>query len=206
LRAATPPLPEGPFDLIYADPPWQVQGYAGGWGEATGRPVPYATMDLPALCRLPVGQLAAPDAVLAIWVLGAGVDRTLQVIDAWGFTDPHEGFVWVKSSKAGKPRMGMGHTTRKDSEQVWLAKRGQGLRGVDKGVAQTIVAQRREHSRKPDEAYRRLERLYGEVRRIELFSRRERPGWTRWGDQLLPPDAEPMLPFGEDELIEELRP
>jgi hypothetical protein len=30
----------------------------------------YHTLDLPALCRLPIGELAAKDAGLAIWVYG----------------------------------------------------------------------------------------------------------------------------------------
>ena len=162
-------------------------------------------MDLPALCRLPIASIAAPDSMLAIWVLGAEPGLTLQLIRAWGFSEPCEGFVWVKVAKGtARPYPGLGHTTRKDSESLWLARRGNGLPRRDKGVGQTIVAQRREHSRKPDEAYRRLERLYGDVRRIELFSRRERPGWARWGNELLPPDASPMLPFADDELRQEL--
>jgi N6-adenosine-specific RNA methylase IME4 len=163
-------------------------------------------MDLSAICRLPVAKLAAPNSVLAIWVFGAEPAQTLKLIDAWGFADACEGFVWVKVAKStARPYPGLGHTTRKDSESLWLARHGNGLPRQDKGVGQTIVAQRREHSRKPDEAYTALERLYGDVRRIELFSRRERPGWARWGNELLPPDPEPMLPFADGALFEELR-
>jgi len=197
LRAATPPLPDGPYDLIYADPPWQFH--------ITGeRFLPYTEMDLAAICRLPVARIAAPNSVLAMWVNGASIKESLSVVLAWGFDDPNDGLIWHKASQAARPRMGLGRTTRKDSESLWLAKRGNGLARVDKGVGQTIVAQRREHSRKPDEAYTALERLYGNVRRIELFSRRDRPGWKRWGNELLAPDAEPRLPFADDELREEL--
>ena len=59
---------------------------------------------------------------------------------------------------------------------------------------EVIIARRREHSRKPDEAYLALEWLYGDERRLELFGRRARPGWERWGNQLLAPDAQAMLP------------
>ena len=165
----------------------------------------YADMDLSAICRLPIAKLAAPDSQLAIWVFGAEPEQTLRIIHSWGFNDAHEGFVWVKVAKStARPYPGLGHTTRKDTESLWLARRGNGLPRHDKGVGQTIVAQRREHSRKPDEVYLALERLYGDVRRIELFSRRERTGWTRWGNELLPRDAEPKLPFAEGELREEL--
>jgi N6-adenosine-specific RNA methylase IME4 len=30
-----------------------------------------------------------------------------------------------------------------------------------------------------------LERLYGEVRRLDLFARRPRPGWTVWGAEVV---------------------
>jgi N6-adenosine-specific RNA methylase IME4 len=46
------------------------------------------------------------------------------------------------------------------------------------------MAERREHSRKPDEAADALERLFGPVSRIELFARRRRPGWEAWGNEL----------------------
>jgi N6-adenosine-specific RNA methylase IME4 len=202
LRAATPPLPDGQFDLVYVDPPWQFRLWSCG-GDAF-RPPSYTRMDLPSICKLPVARIAASDSVLAICLLGAGPAETLQVIQAWGFEPPYEGRVWVKASSRGAPRMGLGHTTRKDSESLWLARRGKGLVRQDAGVAQTIVAQRREHSRKPDEAYVRLERLYGDVRRIELFGRRTRPGWALWGNQVLAPDSEPFLPFAAGALDEQL--
>lgn len=40
-----------------------------------------------------------------------------------------------------------------------------------------------EHSRKPDEAYELIERIYPELPKIELFARQARPGWAAWGNQ-----------------------
>ena len=40
-----------------------------------------------------------------------------------------------------------------------------------------------EHSAKPDEVYRRIERLFPGPY-LELFARRERDGWTTWGDEI----------------------
>jgi N6-adenosine-specific RNA methylase IME4 len=47
-----------------------------------------------------------------------------------------------------------------------------------------IEARRRAHSEKPDEAYAALERLFGNVRRLDMYSRQRRPGWTSWGNDL----------------------
>lgn len=46
-----------------------------------------------------------------------------------------------------------------------------------------IRAPRRQHSRKPDEQYDRIELLF-EGPYIELFAREKRPGWIAWGNQL----------------------
>jgi hypothetical protein len=54
--------------------------------------------------------------------------------------------------------MAGGLTTRKNSETCWLGRRGKPeIRS--KGVRELIVAPVREHSRKPDELYRRIERF-----------------------------------------------
>jgi N6-adenosine-specific RNA methylase IME4 len=77
-----------------------------------------------------------------------------------GFTYKSELFVWTKVTKAGLPRIGTGlGNTRKTSETVWLATRSKGLKSVDRGVSESILTQRREHSRRPDEVYEALERL-----------------------------------------------
>lgn len=46
-----------------------------------------------------------------------------------------------------------------------------------------LRAPRREHSRKPDEQYDRIETLF-EGPYVELFGRTRRPGWRSWGDEL----------------------
>lgn len=49
---------------------------------------------------------------------------------------------------------------------------------------QAIVSHIEEHSKKPEEARRRIEQLMGDVPRIELFARRETPGWDVWGNEV----------------------
>lgn len=54
----------------------------------------------------------------------------------------------------------------------------------DHAVRQWRHAPVREHSRKPDEFITDLDRLFGDVPRVELFARTERPGWDVWGNQV----------------------
>ena len=42
-----------------------------------------------------------------------------------------------------------------------------------------------EHSKKPEEARRRIEALLGDVPRLELFARRPSPGWDVWGNEVV---------------------
>jgi N6-adenosine-specific RNA methylase IME4 len=112
-----------------------------------------------------------------------------------GFAYKSELLTWFKTGG-----IGMGKTTRKVVENMWLATRGDGLRIVDHGVRQnidteelplTIEAPRRGNSVKPAEAYHALERLYGEVRRLDLFARARHPGWTPWGNDVAPSEEAP---------------
>jgi MT-A70/Helix-turn-helix domain len=78
--------------------------------------------------------------------------------------------------------MGNGYWTRANPEDCWLCTRGNPKR-LYEDVRQLIVAPVMEHSRKPDEVYERIERLV-EGPYLELYARRERPGWVSWGAEL----------------------
>jgi N6-adenosine-specific RNA methylase IME4 len=183
LRAATPELPLGPFDLIYADPPWDFETRSA---KGKGRSPDYDKMDIAAICRLQVSEIAAPNAALVMWFTDEHAHNAMRVIESWGFEFKRTAeLVWVKMTNDGsRPRMMLGYSTRKCTEQALLATRGKGLTRINKGVRNVIHAPYTEPSVKPDEAYDRLERCWGDVRRVELFARRPRAGWTSWGNQL----------------------
>jgi N6-adenosine-specific RNA methylase IME4 len=50
-------------------------------------------------------------------------------------------------------------------------------------VRQVIQAPRRQHSRKPDDIYKRIERLV-DGPYLEMFARQRWPDWDQWGDQV----------------------
>lgn len=88
---------------------------------------------------------------------------------------------------------GLGYYTRDNPEQMWICARkedralgisGGGLPRKDSNVDKLLVAPIGRHSEKPDEARIRLERLFGDVSRVELFARYRRPGWDVWGNQI----------------------
>lgn len=80
--------------------------------------------------------------------------------------------------------MGMGYYTRSNSEPCLLGVRGKPPKPFDRGILSLIYAPVREHSRKPDEQYGKIERLYPQGPYLEMFARRPRPGWQVWGNEV----------------------
>ena len=95
--------------------------------------------------------------MLLLWTTDPLLEKALQIIRAWGFAYKTVGFYWATR---GKPK-------RKSA-----------------GVRKLIVSPRRDHSRKPDEAYERIEALV-DGPYLEMFARHRRPGWDAWGDEVL---------------------
>ena len=174
--------PPGGYEVIYADPPW---GFTP-WGRSPrGRNVQdhYRTMTPEEIKSLPVGELAARDAVLLLWTTGPFLAEAVRTVEAWGFDYKTEGFTWVKT-RGGKLFTGLGYHTRANAEFCLLATKGKGLRRGRKDVHQVIISEVMRHSEKPVAVRRRIEGLYGPRRRVELFARTEAPGWDALGDAI----------------------
>lgn len=175
-------LPDGPFGCILADPPWAFKTYSGKSGTPHRSAADhYVTMGFGGLSSLPVSSVAAKDCALFMWAVDSHLDEAIRLGEAWGFRFKTIAFVWSKLTKNSLPKIGMGYWSRKQCEICLLFTRGSPRR-LSKGVRQLIQAQRREHSRKPDEQYERIEALVTGPY-LELFARTSRPGWTAWGDE-----------------------
>ncbi len=55
------------------------------------------------------------------------------------------------------------------------------MKPVSNKISSCIIAPRREHSRKPEEARERIVQLFGDIPRIELFAREKTKGWDSIG-------------------------
>jgi N6-adenosine-specific RNA methylase IME4 len=140
------------------------------------------------IARLPVKDVSANPSHLYLWVTASFIQEGLFVMEQWGFTYKTMGF-WVKTAKNGSPHIGGGHYLRQCGEPFLFGVRGK-LTGLDRSCRNVILAPRQKdsgsgkaHSRKPDELYSIIERN-SPGRRLELFARRKRRGWTGWGNQL----------------------
>lgn len=188
------------YNLIYADPPWEFKDKCHAGNRGAG--YKYSTMNLSAIKALPVADIAADNAILAMWWVASQPMEALAVVDAWGFKlKTMTGFTWHKTTKNGKDHFGMGNWTRANAENCLFAVRGKPKR-VCAGVRQLIVAQVGHHSAKPPEARDRLVRLMGDVPRVELFARERADGWSTWGNQVESDSIWPVVERAEQlELI-----
>lgn len=181
-NGGAPAMPLGSFGCILADPPWAFKTYSGKNGTPhRSANDHYGTLTAAKLREIPVGDLAAKDAALFMWVVDSHLDEAIRLGEAWGFKFKTIALVWAKTTASGKFRIGMGYWSRKQCEICILFTKGRPRR-LSKGVRQLIIAQRREHSRKPDEQYERIEALVGGPY-LELFARTQRSGWTVWGNE-----------------------
>lgn len=188
------------FPVILADPPvpFEVWGKRPGGTDSRSAEAHYSTMtwgDLNGLGAL-ISAAATDDCCLFLWMCQPLLVETLEMAKAWGFTYRTKAFAWVKTYTARASFfVGMGYWTRANTEDVLLFTRGNPRR-VRKDVYQVlatlestpcdvpaVIAPMTRHSEKPEEVQDRIERL---VRGpyLELFARRQRPGWVTLGNEI----------------------
>ena len=191
----------GEYAMIAADPPWHFRARTAlqmsNWTNRRDVVKHYAVLGVDDIAALPVKDIAAPDAHLLLWITGPLFveGKHLPIMKAWGFKPSSVAFTWVKLKRSIDTRqlrltatmesdlhVGLGLTTRKNAEFVVLGRRGNAKR-LSKSVREIILSPVREHSRKPDEFYRRAMQ-YAAGPYLELFARQTRPGWDSWGNEV----------------------
>jgi N6-adenosine-specific RNA methylase IME4 len=178
-QADAGPLPQDrKYPVLLADPPYRYV-----FSQTSSRAIErhYETMTLEEICAMPVSEIATPSAVLFLFVPSPILEQAFAIIRAWGFTYTTAG-VWKKTDGFGE-----GHYFRQQHEHLLVAKRGD-IPPPPPHLRSSSVFEaprpEREHSRKPDEAYALIERMYPELPKIELFARKARPGWSCWGNEV----------------------
>lgn len=170
------------FKAILTDPPWSFTTWSDK-GKGRSPDKHYPVMALEDIKKMKINLLCAPDACLFLWVIDPMLKQGIEVMEAWGFTYKTVAFTWVKENlKSPGYFTGLGYWTRANPEMCLLGTVGSPPRKA-KNVQQLVVSPRREHSRKPDEIYHRIESLT-DGPYLELFARHKRPGWSSWGNEV----------------------
>lgn len=167
---------DGPYDIIYADPPWK---FSSNSASKPGRNAMrhYPCMTDAEIAALPVGDVVAKHALLVMWTTSPMLVRSLEIPKAWGFEYVSQ-MVWVKE------RIGTGFWVRNRHEQVLIHKRGRFPCPRPAPFKDSVIeGGQREHSRKPEELPNMIDLAWPGARKLEMFARRTREGWDAWGNQ-----------------------
>lgn len=182
------PIPLKKYDLVYIDPPWS---YNKKVGEGIADDI-YQTMELEEIKSLPIYNLLKENGVVYMWATFPMLKEAFEVINAWNLDYVTVGFNWVKLNDNWTPWFGIGHHTKSNGEICLLLRKGKGLIIQDNTISQMIMTKKDSHSKKPYICYAHLERLYGDIDKIELFARHKRAGWDVWGMEA-PKDTQLLL-------------
>ena len=174
-KEKTPQLPDGKYNVIYADPPWKYSDkLIEGYGAAEHH---YPAMSIEELCALDVKSKVASDAVLFLWVTSPFLDECWPVIKAWGF-EYKSSFVW------DKVKHNYGHYNSVRHELLLICTRGSCL-PESRTLHDSVISKERspKHSEKPEYFRSLICSMYPNGKKLELFGRKKVNGWTVYGNE-----------------------
>ena len=167
------------YKTVVADPPWLEQG---GGKSKRGADAHYALLSVPAIIEAIHGSSVwniEAQAHFWCWATSNHLQDALFLIEALGFRYVSSA-VWIKVKDA-KLQQGLGQYMRHAHEWLLFSVRGAAMvPPARQRPCSVIVAQRTEHSRKPDAAYDLIESV-SPGPYLELFARAQREGWQSWG-------------------------
>jgi N6-adenosine-specific RNA methylase IME4 len=176
------------FGLIVADPPWSFDDkltYAKKDNVVRGADAKYPTLSPTAIADLPIGDLAAENSLLALWVPSSQLLNGLHVMEAWGF-QYKQLWIWAKTHKNDRSKLafGMGRLARNCHEPCLVGVKGKYTKELaNRSQRNIFLHPSMPHSSKPEELQNSLEKMFPDRDAIELFARRNRPGWTCVGNE-----------------------
>lgn len=179
------------YDVLCVDLPWKYNSRKAG-GERRnktkfggGAEKYYNLMPDEEIFELSslVDKVSAENCALFLWTVPPKLNIAFKVFEAWEFRYATKAFTWIKLTKDESLIYNPGYYTASNSEDVLLGVRGS-MRPTECMIQQVVFAPRGKHSQKPEEVQDRIERMYPNATRLEMFATRQRDGWTCVGNAI----------------------
>ena len=166
------------YQIIYADPPWEVKAGPPWASGGISRELKYPTMTIDEIKSLPVNELAEKDAHLYLWLINKYIVEGYEIAKEWGFR-PICLLTWCKPPHG----LGLGGAFVQTTEHLLFCRRGS--LPTQKRIDTTwFKNERHRHSEKPHFFRNIIEDVSGKLSRIELFARERVFGWDVWGNEV----------------------
>jgi len=201
------------YNLLIMDPPYEFDDKLKMSKVKRSSEDQYdGTLTMNDIKNLDIATLASDTSLLALWVPSAHIEFGMDMMKGWGF-NYKQTFIWVKIKKdplkelkkkvlklSNKKEiaaafdewdandilsMFMGRIFRQTHEVVLLGTKGKVNQCIAlKNQRSVDMAYNEGHSFKPEGLQDRLEIMYPTfTNRVELFARRDRPGWDCAGNE-----------------------
>lgn len=176
---------EGQYDLIYADPPWKQSkgGKKSVRENSSGKPLDYPVCSLDEIKEhLSLATAASGDnSILFLWTIDKYLFEAQEIAESLGYK-LHARMIWDKVT--GIPAA---FTVRYGHEYLLYMYKGKltPVAKEERGKIHTVFREKvTKHSKKPEIAYEIIERLYPNLRKLEMYARNTRLGWDCFGNEV----------------------
>jgi len=165
------------YDVIVIDPPWDIGKIIRKVRPKQGPTLDYPTMSIGEIASLEIKKIATDDCVLFLWTINQYLGTAIDLVSFWGFRF-HLLITWDKQN--GMCLFGFHRRT----EFVLVGFKGKIEMYPHRKAMPTIITESSwgKHSVKPDIFYQWAE-TFGD-KKVDLFARRQRPGWDCWGNEV----------------------
>ena len=174
------------YDLIVADPPWKQSkgGKKSVRKNSSGKPLDYPVCSLDEIkehLRQATSLARGENSILFLWTIDKYLFEAQQIAEELGYK-LHARMIWNKVT--GIPAA---FTVRYGHEYLLYMYRGKltPVATEERGKIHTVFTEKvQRHSQKPEISYEIINRLYPNLKKLEMYARRERDGYDCWGNEL----------------------
>lgn len=174
------------YDLILADPPWKQKkgGKKSVRPDSSGKELDYPVCTLDEIkshLKQADELVRGENSILFLWTIDKYLFEAQHIAEELGYK-LHARMIWNKVT--GIPAA---FTVRYGHEYLLYMYKGKliPVATEERGKIHTVFTEKvQKHSQKPEISYEIINRLYPNLKKLELYARQERDGFDVWGNEV----------------------